>query len=75
MCINARGAVSTATLGLMALIWDGLHEEERAVLVLLQVLNKVGRSLEGVIHRRVERGERVHVSGEYEQAQNVLGLE
>ena len=58
MCINARGAVSTATLGLMALIWDGLHEEERAVLVLLQVLNKVGRSLEGVIHRRVERGDR-----------------
>ena len=58
----------------MALIWDGLHEEERAVLVLLQVLNKVGRSLEGVIHRRGE-GRGVHVSGEYEQAQNVLGLE
>ena len=32
------------------------REEEGAVLVRLQVLNKAGRSLEGVMHSRAERG-------------------
>ena len=32
------------------------REEEGAVLVRLQVLNKAGRSLEGVMHGRAERG-------------------
>ena len=49
----------------MALIWDGPNEEkeaerrreeEGAVLVRLQVLNKAGVSLEGVMHGRAERG-------------------
>ena len=34
----------------------GLREEEGAVLVRLQVLNKAGVSLEGVMHGRAERG-------------------